>query len=233
MTDTETPMPRILVAEDELPMRTVLRDSLERHGYRIILARDGEEGLDRAIKEKPDLIILDIMMPRLSGLEVCKELRRLNHKEPIIMLTAKGSVEDRVNGLDAGADDYLAKPFSRDELLARIRAQLRRMERNTDGPETLELGDVTVDFTKQSVTKSGEPIAMTAKEFSMLKLLATNPGSPVTREQFLDLVWGYTSFPTTRTVDKHIVSLRQKIEPNADDPTYIKTIHAVGYKLEI
>ncbi len=230
---TDTPMPRILVAEDETPMRTVLRDTLERHGYRVILARDGEEGLERAIQEKPDLVILDIMMPRLSGIEVCTELRRLEHKEPIIMLTAKGSVEDRIQGLDAGADDYLPKPFSRDELLARIRAQLRKVERGTSAPESLRLGDVEIDFTHQKVLRDGENVAMTAKEFAMLKLLASRPNEPITREQFLDLVWGYTSFPTTRTVDKHVVSLRQKIEPNPDQPTYIKTIHAVGYKLEL
>ena len=229
---SEGPGARILVVEDEMPMRNVLKNTLERQGYRVLLAADGEEGLARAVKETPDLILLDVMMPRMSGFEVCAELRRLAHTMPILMLTAKGGVDDKVKGLDFGADDYLAKPFSRDELLARVRALLRRIERKARELKTVDLGDVKIDFVQQRAWKGCEPLALTAKEVSMLKLLLDNPGEPVSRERFLDVVWGYTAFPITRTVDKHIVSLRQKIEKDPDRPKWIKTVHGVGYRME-
>lgn len=228
----EGPGARILVVEDEMPMRNVLKNTLERQGYRVLLAADGEEGLARALKESPDLILLDVMMPRLSGFEVCAELRRLAQTMPILMLTAKGGVDDKVKGLDAGADDYLAKPFNRDELLARVRALLRRIERKARELKTVVLGDVKIDFVQQRAWKAGEPLALTAKEVSMLRLLLDTPGEPVSRERFLDVVWGYTAFPITRTVDKHIVSLRQKIEKDPDRPKWIKTVHGVGYRME-
>lgn len=224
---------RILVVEDEIPMRTVLRDCLERQGYRVLLAEDGAAGLDKAIQEKPDLIVLDIMMPRLDGFALCAELRRLSHATPVLMLTAKARVEDRVNGLDAGADDYLAKPFSRDELLARIRALLRRAQRQSQALKTLELGDVKIDFAKMEAWKNGAPLYLTAREFGMLRLLAEMPGEPVSRDRFLDVVWGYTAFPTTRTVDKHMGGLRAKLENDPENPRWLKTVHAVGYKLEV
>ena len=222
---------RILVIEDELPMRTVLRDCLERQGYRVLLAADGESGLEKALKEKPDLILLDIMMPRLDGFALCAELRRLSLPVPILMLTAKGQVTDRVSGLDAGADDYMVKPFSRDELLARVRALLRRAQRQIQTPKTIVLGDVEIDFVQQRASRQGQPLYLTAKEFSMLRLLAETPGEPVSRDRFLDVAWGYTAFPTTRTVDKHVATLRAKIEVNPDQPQWIQTVHAVGYRL--
>ena len=228
-----TPMPRILVVEDELPMRTVLRDCLERHGYRVLLANDGESALQKAIKEKPDLILLDIMMPKLDGFAVCTELRRLASAVPILFVTAKGKVEDRVIGLDAGGDDYLVKPFSRDELLARVRALLRRVQRQTHAPKTVTLGKVTIDFAQLRAWREGRPLEMTPKEFGMLRLLLENPGEVVSRDRFLDVVWGYTAFPTTRTVDKHIVGLRHKIEEDPDHPRWITTAHGVGYRLEL
>lgn len=227
------PSARILVVEDELPMRTALRDCLERQGYRVLLAEDGEQGLDKAIREKPDLILLDIMMPRLDGFAVCAELRRLSHKVPILVLTAKGKVEDRVHGLDLGADDFLVKPFSRDELLARVRALLRRLQREAKSPEKTRLGEVEIDFTKLVASRNGRPIDLTAKEFAMLRLLVENPGEPVSRDRFLDIVWGYTAFPTTRTVDKHIASLRAKIGDDPESPRWIHTVHGVGYRLEL
>ena len=226
------PLPRILVIEDELPMRTALHDCLERQGYRVLLAPDGETGLDKAIKEKPDLIVLDIMMPRLDGFSVCAELRRLSNPVPVLILTAKGRIEDRVHGLDLGADDFLVKPFSREELLARVRALLRRVQRQTKPLKSIQLGDVRIDFVQQRAWHKEEPLYLTAKEFAMLRLLAEAEGEVVSRDRFLDVVWGYTAFPTTRTVDKHIASLRGKIEEDPDQPQWIHTVHAVGYRLE-
>ena len=225
-------MPRILIIEDETPMRTALKDVVEAEGYRAITAADGESGLKRAIEEKPDLILLDIMMPKLDGYEVCVELRRLSNPVPILMLTAKGQVEDRVTGLDAGADDYLVKPFSTEELLARVRALLRRFQKQGKSPTKLKLGEVEIDLARQTAARRKKVIHLTAKEFAMLRLMAESASEPVTRERFLDVVWGYAAFPTTRTVDNHIASLRGKIEQNPDSPRWIKTVHGIGYRLE-
>lgn len=223
---------RILVVEDELPMRVALRDCLEGQGHRVLLAADGETGLDKAVHEKPDLVVLDIMMPKLDGFALCAELRRLGLFIPVLMLTAKDRVEDRVTGLDAGADDYLAKPFSRDELLARVRALLRRIQHQAQAVRTLELGPVRIDFVRQEATKNNMPLHLTAREFAMLRLLAEAPGEPVSRDRFLDAVWGYTAFPTTRTVDKHMAGLRAKIEEDSENPRWLKTVHGVGYRLD-
>jgi DNA-binding response OmpR family regulator len=224
---------RVLIIEDELPMRTALKDCLEDDGYRVLTAADGEAGLDRTIQEKPDLVLLDVMMPRLDGFALCAELRRLAMDIPVLMLTAKGQVEDRVKGLDAGADDYLVKPFSRDELLARVRALLRRTSRKTKAPDRLKLGDAQIDLLKQTAARGRKAIHLTAKEFAMLRLMAEAEGEPISRERFLDVVWGYTAFPTTRTVDNHIASLRAKLEPNPEEPRWIKTAHGVGYRLDL
>ena len=225
-------MSRILIIEDETPMRTALADVLEGEGYRPLTAADGEVGLRKAVDEKPDLILLDIMMPKLDGFAVCAELRRLGNVVPVLMLTAKGQIEDRVSGLDVGADDYLVKPFSTEELLARVRALLRRAERHGKSVTKLKLGDVEIDLARQTAGRGRKRIHLTAKEFSILRLLAEATGEPVSREKFLDVVWGYASFPTTRTVDNHIASLRSKVEKNADVPRWIKTVHGVGYRLE-
>ena len=226
-------MSRILIVEDELAMRTALADVLEDEGYRVITAADGAAGLERAIKEKPDLVLLDIMMPKLDGFAVCAELRRLGHTEPILMLTAKGQVEDRVTGLDVGADDYLVKPFSTDELMARVRAALRRTQRQAKTVRELQLGATRIDLLFQRAWRGIAELHLTAKEFAMLRLLAEAEGEPITRERFLDLVWGYGAFPTTRTVDNHIASLRAKLEPDPAQPRWIKTVHGVGYRLEL
>jgi len=226
-------LPRILVVEDELPMRTVLRDCLERRGYRVLLAADGASALDKALQEKPDLIVLDVMMPKLDGFAVCAELRRMGNPAPVLFLTAKGSVQDRVTGLDAGADDYLVKPFSREELLARVRALWRRAQRQTRALTTVAFGAVKIDFAGQCAWRVGEPLELTPKEFAMLRLLLESPGEVVSRDRFLDVVWGYTAFPTTRTVDKHIVGLRHKLEDNPEQPRWITTVHGVGYRLEL
>src|SRR5215470_15676632 len=224
-------MERILIIEDELPMRTALNDVLVGENYRVLTASDGESGLCRALDERPDLILLDIMMPKLDGFALSAELRRLSNSVPILMLTAKGQVEDRVTGLDAGADDYLVKPFSTEELLARVRALLRRIQRQTHAASTLTFGDARVDLIKQTAFKGRKPLHLTAKEFAMLRLMAESAGEPISRDRFLDIVRDYTAFPTTRTVDNHIASLRRKLERNTDQPRWFKTVHGVGYKL--
>jgi DNA-binding response OmpR family regulator len=224
---------RILIVEDELPMRTALQDCLESEGYRVLTAVDGEAGLQRALEEKPDLILLDIMMPRLDGFALCAELRRLHHTVPVLMLTAKGQVEDRVRGLDVGADDYLVKPFSTEELLARVRALLRRTQQPGRHLKSVVLGDVRLDFVALRAWRGKKPLHLTAKEFAMLRLLAESAGEAVSREAFLDVVWGYAAFPTTRTVDNHIASLRAKIERDPSQPRWLKTVHGVGYRLDL
>jgi DNA-binding response OmpR family regulator len=223
---------RILVVEDEAPMRGALRDCLAAEGYRVLTAENGETGLAAALAEKPDLILLDVMMPRLDGFALCRQLRAASNAVPTLMLTAKGRIEDRVTGLDAGADDYLVKPFSTDELLARVRALLRRTSRSSRHRTSLTLGAARVDFLKQTAVRDGRTLHLTKKEFAALQLLAEAGGEPVTRERFLDVVWGYTAFPTTRTVDNHIASLRHKLETDPDHPRWIKTVHGVGYRLE-
>lgn len=224
-------MSRILIIDDEYAMRRALEDALTADGYRVCVATDGEAGLERARREAPDLILLDVMMPRLDGLAVAAELRRVGFDAPILMLTAKGAVTDRVVGLDAGADDYLVKPFSTDELLARVRALLRRRQREGRAVLRIHLGDAEIDFARQTARRHGRDLHLTAKEFAMLRLLAEAEGKPVSRDQFLDVVWGYGAFPTTRTVDTHIASLRAKIESDPGEPRFIQTIHGVGYRL--
>ena len=226
-------MERILIVEDETPMCTALADLLAGEGYRPLTAADGESGLRRALEDKPDLILLDVMLPKLDGFSVCAELRRLTNDVPVLMLTAKGQIEDRVTGLDAGADDYLVKPFSTAELLARVRALLRRTERQTKSPVKLALGDTEIDLARQTARRGKKEIHLTAKEFAVLRLLTEAAGEPVSRERFLDVAWGYTAFPTTRTVDNHVASLRAKLEPDPDEPRWIKTVHGVGYRLEM
>ena len=225
---------RILLVEDEIPMRRAISDALAADGYRVIEAVDGVQGLDKARAETPDLILLDIMMPRLDGYALCTELRRLGIRTPILMLTAKGRIEDRVEGLDSGADDYLVKPFSLEELLARVRAMLRRT-RAVPGAaqDSIVLGEITLDFKRLQARSGKRDLHLTQKEWAMLRLLAAEAGQPVSRERFLDVVWGYASFPTTRTVDTHIASLRAKLEPNPESPRWIHTVHGAGYRLAL
>jgi DNA-binding response OmpR family regulator len=224
---------RVLLVEDEPAMRIALQDALEAEGYRVLTARDGQAGLERALKEKPALLLLDVMLPGLNGFEICAQLRRLGNPVPVLMLTAKGTVGDRVAGLEAGADDYLCKPFDMAELVARIHALLRRTQRQTQALEILRLGAVEIDLGKQIARRSGQIIHLSAREFAMLRLMAEAGGEPVTREHFLDVVWGYTSFPTTRTVDNYITLLRRKLEDDPENPRWIQTVRAVGYRLEV
>jgi DNA-binding response OmpR family regulator len=224
--------PRIQVIEDGPAMRTALRDMLMAERYRVLSAADGEAGLRQAIEEKPDLILLDVMLPKLDGYALCGELRRLGIGAPVLMLTAKGQVHDRVTGLDSGADDYLVKPFSSDELLARVRALLRRVREQRRAATAIRLGETWIDLVKKTARRGSEALHLSAREYAMLRLLAEAAGEPVTRERFLDLVWGHTAFPSTRTVDNHILGLRAKLEPDPERPRWILTMHGIGYRLE-
>lgn len=223
-------MSKILIVEDEPDMVTGLRDNFELEGYKVIVARDGEEGLKKALEEKPDLIVLDLMLPKMSGLDVCRNLRKSSFNAPILMLTARGQELDKVLGLEVGADDYITKPFGLNELLARVRAHLRRATHAVSTIENYAFGDVAVDFQKFKASKNKQPIELSPREFELLKFLVNHRGETVTREQLLDAVWGYDAMMFTRTVDNHIAKLRQKIEDDPESPAFIMTVHRVGYR---
>ncbi len=221
---------KILIVEDEPNMVAGLRDNFEFEGYQVITARDGIEGLQRALDESPDLVVLDVMMPRMSGLEVCKQLRAKRASLPIIMLTARGQEVDKVVGLELGADDYVTKPFSIRELLARVKAILRRAAAGPKNQEYHSFGDVEVDIRRCQVVKSGKLLDVSSKEFELLKYFISHSGEILSRDRLLEDVWGYDNFPTTRTVDTHLVRLRQKLEPDPEQPQYFLTVHGTGYR---
>lgn len=223
-------MKKILIVEDEPDMVLGLRDNFELEGYAVSVARDGEEGLQKALAEKPDLVVLDLMLPKMSGLDVCRNLRKSSFDAPVLMLTARGQEIDKIIGLEVGADDYITKPFSLNELLARVRAHLRRAGGEVSVIENYSFGDVVIDFQKYKGTKNGEPIELSPREFELLKFLVNHRGETVSREQLLDAVWGYDAMMFTRTVDNHIAKLRQKIESDSENPEYILTVHRVGYR---
>ncbi|HLX74240.1 MAG TPA: response regulator transcription factor [Terriglobales bacterium] len=223
-------MTKILIVEDEPAMVSGLRDNFEFEGYEVITAGDGVEGLGRALSDSPDLVVLDVMMPRMSGLDVCKQLKVKKPALPIIMLTARGQEVDKVVGLELGADDYVTKPFSIRELLARVKAVLRRAQGAPKDQERYSFGDVEVNVRSCRVIRGGRPLEFSAKEFELLKYFLSHPGETVTRDRLLEDVWGYERFPTTRTVDAHIVRLRQKLEPKPEEPRFILTVHGIGYK---
>jgi DNA-binding response OmpR family regulator len=225
-------MSTVLVIEDERAILEGLRDNLEFEGFRVLTANDGESGLKTAREQKPDVIVLDLMLPRLSGYEVCRRLRAEKIATPILMLTARGEEMDRVAGLDLGADDYMTKPFSVRELAARVRALLRRSKPEPATPLEIRFGDVHVDFERYLAFKNGSAVELTRKEFAVMRLLAARPGVAVTRDDLLEQVWGYDARQSTRTVDNHIAALRSKLE-TADEPRHLVTIHGVGYKLVI
>jgi len=222
-------MPRILIVEDEPNMVSGLRDNFEYEGYTVLTAGDGAEGLQRALNESPDLVLLDVMMPKMSGLDVCKQLKAARPSLPIIMLTARGQEVDKVVGLELGADDYVTKPFSIRELLARVKAVLRRAQPAKDH-DSFAFGDVEVNVRTCQVTRAGKPVEFSAKEFELLKYFLAHPGETLSRDRLLEEVWGYDKFPTTRTVDAHIVRLRQKLEARPEEPRFILTVHGMGYK---
>jgi len=221
---------KILIVEDEPGMVAGLRDNFEFEGYQVLSAMDGVSGLERALADTPDLVILDVMMPRMSGLDVCKQLKSKRPAIPIIMLTARGQEVDKVVGLELGADDYVTKPFSIRELLARVKAVLRRVESVPKGRDRYTFGDVEVNLQSCQVSRRGRSLDFSSKEFDLLKYFLSHPGEALTRDRLLEEVWGYDKFPTTRTVDAHIVRLRQKLEPKPDDPRFFLTVHGTGYK---
>src|SRR5207244_5094025 len=226
----ERPMARILIVEDEPAMVAGLRDNFEFEGYDVITAPDGVAGLERALKEAPDLVILDVMMPRMSGLDVCKQLKSKRPSLPIIMLTARGQEIDKVVGLELGAADYVTKPFSIRELLARVRAILRRTDGTKRKLSRYKFSDVELDFETYRAKKGGQALDMSPRELELLRYLIERKGETVSRERLLEDVWGYESYPSTRTVDTHIAKLRAKIGDSGSEPRWILTIHGVGYK---
>lgn len=223
-------MTKILIVEDEPNMVAGLRDNFEFEGYQVSTAPDGVAGLERALSEVPDLVILDVMMPRMSGLDVCKQLKAKRPSIPIIMLTARGQEVDKVVGLELGADDYVTKPFSIRELLARVKAVLRRSQNAPKNGDRYTFGDVEVNLRSCQVSRKGKALDFSSKEFELLKYFLSHSGEAISRDRLLEDVWGYDRFPTTRTVDAHIVRLRQKLEPKPEDPHFFLTVHGVGYK---
>jgi DNA-binding response OmpR family regulator len=219
----------VAVIDDDDSVRTALVMNLQVEGFKTISAADGEEGLKIVRESKPDLVVLDVMMPKKDGLQTCRELRNGGNSVPLILLTARSAEVDRVLGLELGADDYLAKPFSMPELMARIKALLRRTYTQED-VDTIQFDNVVVDFRAYKAERDDQAIELSAREYRLLKYLVLKRGKVVTRDELLDQVWGYNSYPTTRTVDNHIARLRQKIESNLDEPKHILTVHGVGYK---
>jgi two-component system response regulator VicR len=224
----------VLAIEDDPAILRGLSDNLRFEGYDVVTASDGESGYRLQRERKPDLILLDLMLPRMSGLELCRKLRGEGIQTPILMLTARSEEPDRVLGLDLGADDYVTKPFSVRELMARVRAVLRRSQPGSDGapalPDDLRFGAAEIDFRSYEARLGGKPVEMTRKEFAVLRFLASRAGQVVTRDDLLNEVWGYESYPSSRTVDNHVAGLRAKLERDASQPEHIKTVHGVGYK---
>jgi len=226
-------MAKLLLVEDEPQMLRGLADNFEEEGYSVDTASDGQSGLDKILRNSYDLIVLDVMLPILSGFDILKRAREKGVRTPVIMLTAKGEEVDTVVGLELGADDYITKPFSLRELLARVKAVLRRSDRQEGANERMVIAGIEVDFVHLSAVRDGIAVAMTPKEFDVLKFLWEHRNTVVSRDQLLTNVWGYAASVTTRTVDNFIVRLRQKIEAEPSHPRFIITIHGTGYKLLI
>jgi DNA-binding response OmpR family regulator len=223
----------ILVVEDERDLRQGLRHNLELDGYQVDVAATGTEGLRKALTGTHGLIILDLMLPELDGLDVLRELRNQRVATPVIILSAKGRDQDKVSGLELGADDYVSKPFGLAELMARVRAVLRRTSaKDLRGETVYEFPNLTVDFKRFTVTRGGEEHQLSRYEAEILRMLIAHAGEVVTRSDLLRTVWGYVHLPTTRTVDNHIARLRKKIEATADDPQRVITVHGIGYRFE-
>ncbi len=223
---------RILLVEDEPGLQLTLSDRLRNEGYEVETASDGDTGYARARDDGFDLVILDVMLPGKNGFDVCRDLRQEGLTFPILMLTARGQVSDKVVGLKLGADDYLTKPFENLELLARVEALLRRSvsSATTHAAATYDFGAVSVDFRKAEVVRDGQPVELSAREFQLLRYFIENRGNVLSRDELLNNVWGYDAMPSTRTVDVHVAWLRQKIEANPKHPEHIRTIHGMGYK---
>jgi len=228
-------MKRILLIEDDRDIVELVRYNLDREGFQVTSATDGSSGLAQVRKSAPDLLLLDLMLPKLSGLEICKEIRRdqsLN-RLPILMLTARGEEADRVIGLEMGADDYVTKPFSPRELVARVRALLRRAEPPQETPKPIQARELVIDPSSYRVTRAGKPVTLSTLEFRLLYYLAARPGRVFTRDQLLDAVWGTERFVTPRSVDVYVRRLREKIESDPEHPTLLKTVRGAGYRFDI
>jgi DNA-binding response OmpR family regulator len=223
-------MTRLLVVEDDPAILRGLTDNLRLESYHVVSATDGATAYRLATEEQFDLVLLDVMLPKLSGFELCRRLRSEGATMPILMLTSRADEIDRVQGLDLGADDYVTKPFSLRELLARIRALLRRTQPNVELPDEARFDDVEVNFRRYEATKAGMVLKLSRKEFGTLRFLIARAGEVVSRSELLEEVWDYREYPTTRTVDNHIASLRAKIENDAARPVHLLTVHGVGYK---
>jgi two-component system, OmpR family, alkaline phosphatase synthesis response regulator PhoP len=221
---------RLLLCEDEAGLRLAIGDRLREEGYAVETAADGDEGLRRALGEPWDLLVLDVMMPGRSGFDIVSEVRRHGLTTPIVLLTARGEVVDRVVGLRLGADDYLTKPFAMAELVARVEARLRNRPASAPAGDAFAFGDVRVDFRAAEVTRLGVPVELSAKEFHLLRHFIEHRGLVRSRDDLLNEVWGYDAMPTTRTVDVHVAGLRKKIEPNPKAPQFLLTLHGLGYK---
>ena len=223
-------MAKVLIVEDDAAMAAALKDGFAYEGHEVSWASDGEAGLRLAKEAAPDVVVLDVMLPKLSGLDVCKRLRADGSTLPIIMLTARGQEIDKVLGLKLGADDYVTKPFGFMELMARVEAVLRRSGGSKTTPGSYTFGDVVVDFKRAELRKRGERVDVTARELKLLEFFVAHRGEVVPRERLLDRVWEYDSVPLTRTVDMHVAKLRRKIEDDPADPKFIVTVHRMGYK---
>jgi DNA-binding response OmpR family regulator len=222
---------RILIIEDDPAIQFGLKENLGFESYDVEISDNAESGYEMISENPPDLIILDVMLPGMNGYELCRKLRGEGVSIPILMLTARGEEFDRVMGLDLGADDYVTKPFSVMEVMARVRALLRRVDSSSELPDTINFGDVVVDFKKYEVKKAQKPVNLARKEYGILRLLASRAGEVVTRDELLDHVWGHNEFPSSRTVDAHVATMRAKLENNPSKPEHLITMHGVGYKL--
>jgi two-component system, OmpR family, alkaline phosphatase synthesis response regulator PhoP len=228
---------RILVVDDEPSIVKLVQFNLEKEGYLVDIAEDGQTALNKIKEQRPDLLVLDLMLPKVDGLEVCKQVRRENRQLPILMLTAKTEEFDKVLGLELGADDYMTKPFSPRELVARVKAIFRRTEAIREGSreepkQVIQVGDLTIDTDGYEVLRNGEPIDLTPKEFELLVYLANHRGRVLSRDQLLNAVWDYDYIGDTRIVDVHVSHLREKVEEDSRNPVYIKTVRGIGYKFE-
>jgi DNA-binding response OmpR family regulator len=223
-------MTKVLIVEDDPAILNGLAESLSFEGYEVLTAQDGKTGYQVCQTHKPDLILLDVMLPHISGLELCRRIRKEGIQSAILMLTARGTEGDRIIGLDQGADDYVAKPFSLPELMARIRAILRRTQVQRTAVDVLRFGETEIDFRRYEARHKHLPVQLTRKEFEVLRCLAGRAGEVVTREQLLNEVWGYDAFPNSRTVDNHIATLRAKLESDPAQPAHIRTVIGIGYK---
>jgi two-component system, OmpR family, alkaline phosphatase synthesis response regulator PhoP len=223
---------RILVVEDDLAILTGLSMNLKFEGYEILQAQDGRTGLARALDESPDLVVLDLMLPELNGYEVVKELRQRGRDTPIVVLSAKGSEPDKILGLNLGADDYVVKPFGLQELLARIKAVLRRRYPTSGAPPPVGFGDVRVDLTAKTVSRADQPVELTAQEFKLLAHFLAHPGRTFSREELLSAAWGYDYEGSARTVDNFMRQLRLKLEPDPEQPRHFLTVRGLGYRFE-